>query len=171
MWILQKNIWKEEKYNLFCGYLGKYGIDHKIIDLIPFTEKLDLPTEVGNIEMIFGSIRFTELLRNEGCKSFFNDNFNYLVWSEIFKDSCLNYPATVSKIGDLSFPLNYDIFIRPVLDDKSFTGTIMREGDDLSVIQFGTTKPIKDIEVSISPIKKIYSETRYFVVGEDTVTS
>lgn len=27
MWILQQNIWKEEKYNLFIEYLNRYNID------------------------------------------------------------------------------------------------------------------------------------------------
>ena len=171
MWLLQNNIWKEEKYNQMISILERYNINHKVVNLIPFSETINLEDDPSNIEMVFGSIRFTELLRNAGCRTFFNDNFNYLVWVDIFRTSCLNYDGIVDNIGNRIFPLGHDVFIRPILDDKSFSGTILQAGDTLDKVQFTTSKPKNDIEILISSIKKIYSETRYFVIDGNIVTS
>ena len=68
MWILQNNIWKEEKYNQVSELLERYEIPYQIVNLIPFSESLDLPCDPKDIEMVFGLIRFVELAQKQGCK-------------------------------------------------------------------------------------------------------
>lgn len=170
MWILQSNLWKEEKYDTIISLVDRYGIPYTVINLIPFSEQLDLPCKPEEVEMVFGSIRFAELARQQGVVTHFNDNFNWLVWSEVFKEDCLNWPSKISKVGDLKLPLEYDVFVRPVLDDKSFTGTVLRAGDTFERVQFATSKPKEDILIQVAPIRSIFQEYRFFVVAGKVVT-
>jgi hypothetical protein len=141
MWILQSNLWKEEKYDTIISLVERYGIPHRVLNLIPFSDKIDLPCKPEEVQMLFGSIRFAELARDQGVKTHFNDNFNWLIWSEIFKEDCLNWPSKITTVRELDPPLDFDVFVRPVLDDKSFTGTVLRAGDTFSSVQFATSKP------------------------------
>lgn len=170
MWILQNNIWKEEKYSQVAELLERYEIPYQIVNLIPFSESLELPCDAKDIEMAFGSIRFIELAQKQGVKIHFNDNFNYEVWSKVFENYCLNWDSKITTIGELNLPLDYDVFIRPVLDDKSFSGTVLRAGDNLDSIQFATSKVKEDIKIQVAPIKNIYQEFRFFVVNGKVIT-
>lgn len=171
MWILQNNIWKEEKYNQIFEYLDRYGIEYRVISLIPFSDSIELPCPPDQVEMVFGSIKFTELAEKQGVKIHAKqDIFNYLEWVNRFEENCLNWDSKVELLGRLEFPFEHDVFIRPVLDDKSFSGTVLRAGDTLSQIQFTTSKPIENIFVQVAPIKEIYSEDRFFVVDGKVVT-
>jgi hypothetical protein len=42
MWLIQKNIWKEQKYNQLFNYLDRYNIPYKMVKVIPFTDKIDV---------------------------------------------------------------------------------------------------------------------------------
>lgn len=170
MWILQNNIWKEEKYNQVAELLERYEIPYKIVNLIPFSESLELPCNPEDVEMAFGSIRFIELAQKQGVKIHFNDNFNYEVWSKVYKDKCLNWGSKICRIADLTLPIDHDVFVRPILDDKSFTGTVLRAGDTFASVQFATSKVKEDIVIQVAPVKKIYTESRYFVVAGNIVT-
>lgn len=172
MWLLQKNIWKEEKYNHFISFLDRYEIPNKVVEFIPFSNNIDLPCEAKDVSMVFGSIKFTEVAAKQGIKVHFNENFNYKVWSKIFKDKCLNRDSKITTISKLKtqLPLNKDIFIRPILDDKSFTGGVLFLGQTINNIQFTTSKPIDDIVIQVASVKKIYTESRYFVVNGKIIT-
>lgn len=171
MWILQNNIWREEKYNQIFEYLDRYGIKYKVINLIPFSDSIELPCPPDQVDMVFGSIKFTELAEKQGVKIHAKqDIFNYLEWVTIFGQNCLNWDSKVEPLGRLEFPFEDDVFIRPVLDDKSFSGTILRAGDTLSQIQFTTSKSVDDIMVQIAPIKNILCEDRFFVINGKVVT-
>jgi len=170
MWILQSNLWGEEKYGTIISLVDRYGIRHKVLDLIPFSDSIELPCKPEEVQMVFGSIRLTELVRAQGVKTHFNDNFNWLVWSEVFKEECLNWPSNITTVGGLELPTEHDIFVRPVLDDKSFTGTVLRAGDTFGNVQFATSKPKEEILIQVAPIRKIFQEYRFFVVGGVVVT-
>jgi hypothetical protein len=170
MWILQSNLWKEEKYDTIISLVDRYEIPYTVLDLIPFSDHLDLPCKAEEVQMVFGSIRFAELVRSQGVATHFNDNFNWLVWSDVFKEDCLNWPSKITKISDFELPLDYDIFVRPVLDDKSFTGTVLRAGDTFSSVQFATSKPKEDILIQVAPTRKIFQEYRFFVINGKVIT-
>lgn len=170
MWIIQKNIWKDQKYQNFCNLLGHYNIDYKMVNVIPFTDNIEPHINYKDVTMAFGSIRMMDILRDNNVKTFFNDNFNYLVWSDIFKNFCLNDPkdTTIFNLNE-KFITQKDCFLRPILDDKSFSGIVLKKGDGIKQIQFCTSKPINSFDVAMSPLKKIYSEYRCFVIDDEIV--
>jgi hypothetical protein len=170
MWLLQKNIWKEEKYNQLLELLDRYEIEYKVLNIIPFSDELEEKIDFSKVEMIFGSIKMTDLCRKHGLPVFYGENFDYKVWGRIFKNTCLNWDSKICRIRDLKLPIDKDVFVRPVLDDKSFSGTVLRAGDTFDNIQFGTSKERGDIVIQVAPVKKIYSESRYFVVGGNIIT-
>lgn len=170
MWILQNNIWKEEKYDQMLSLLNRYGLPYEIVNLKPFSESIDLPCDPWEVEMVFGSIRFVELAAKAGVKIHFNDNFNFNVWGEVFGEDCLNFGSEITTAWDLNLPLPHDIFIRPVLDDKSFSGTVLRAGDTFAHVQFATSKAPQDIVIQVAPVKVIFGEYRFFIVNGEVIT-
>lgn len=172
-WLFQNNIWGEAKYNEIINLVQKYEIPHQIATVIPFTNDFQEPVDINEIDMYFGSIKMSEIMDKLGFKGYSNPNFDWNVWSNIFKNHCLNYESVIcDKLGNIDFPLEFDAFIRPVLDNKSFTGQVLPANSPVTKIQFGNLKHKNknEIEVIIAPVQKIISEYRFFVVDGEIIT-
>jgi hypothetical protein len=117
-----------------------------------------------------------------------NENFTYEKWSEGFGlENILNPDSIVQRLGnyfDLSDFEGDNVFVRPVLDSKTFNGEVKSKYDfkdwQLSIKfmdDFMTDELIdipmlnKDTVIAVSAAKKIYSEYRLFIVNRKIVTA
>lgn len=104
---------------------------------IPFCDDLpDLPTNKPTV--FYGSTNVIHRIHKSGLwnpGTFFNEeNFNFSTWSKRYK--CLNaygHTMTLARMV-LYFKCLYvrddrEFFIRPVADDKAFSGTVMNAGE------------------------------------------
>jgi len=173
MWILQKNIWKEKKYDEMVFYLNRMGVDYRVVDIIPFTDNVNwngIVPDPSEITFIMGSIKMEKIMASMGVRTFNNANFDYNVWGKILNHHCLNSNVKFMYLSEIiDMPIAHDCFIRPVMDDKSFTGCVLREGDIFRDCVQRTTD--KDVEVIIAPVQNIMAEYRGYVVDGGLVTA
>lgn len=165
-WVIQNNLYNE------YGYVAlKEALDR--MELPYICVKID---ESGLV-MVMGSLTLAKIAakRNWVPGSFNNENFDYKIWNGVYKDYCLNHISVVDKLRNINKQWD-KFFIRPCEDSKAFSGTIMtwdefdswRKGilaieNDMWILD-------GDTEVMMSPLTKIYNETRFFVVDGKLVT-
>lgn len=99
-----------------------------------FTEILslvDLERLPQDKAFIYGSIPLGKLARSLGKwnpgAGIEVHNFDFNVWRYFWKENCLNFSAKIWFINEFYEKVkpNDCFFIRPCVDDKSFTGTVM----------------------------------------------
>lgn len=62
MWVIQRNIWQEPKYEEFITLVGKYELAHKIVDVIPFTDEIDQAIDDAAVKFYMGSIALDRIV-------------------------------------------------------------------------------------------------------------
>ena len=127
-YIVQKNLFKEENYdNLILG-LERLELPYEEIDVIPFVDEIEFKTNRKDV-FPFGSVKMSRVSRKYGWYpgSQLNDNHDYLVYSQFYKENLLNYDSEIHKFGDDFFHKEL-FFARPTKDTKVFTGRVFDMG-------------------------------------------
>ncbi len=177
-WIIEDNLFKEPFYDKLLPFLDRLDIPYETNRVIPFGGGfLREPEPTRENIIVMGSYSMTVEAINRGWipGAFTNENYDYPIWSKEWGDKCLNYPATVSKFGEVAKQDDL-FFIRPCLDDKQFTGQIMDWEEfaewQKKVIDLRETYTTLDYdtEVLVSEPKKIEAEYRFIVVDKKVVT-
>lgn len=199
LWVVQNDLYNEYNYDVFLKNLQRHEIDHVIVKVVPFYNKLIEYTketksgkyDLDNIQeaeiddsrsiIVMGSITLGKIAKERGWTPgiFQNENFDFKIWSEIYKDVILSENAIVGKVKEISNVNNLDwMFVRPVHDTKALVGTIMSKHDfhdwrlGVSIVEDNGDTPLhKDTEILIAPVQKIYTEGRCFVVDGKIVAS
>lgn len=175
-WIIQKDI-HAKSLNLDLTYaLERLGISYTEVDVHHYQTSPVIDCEVINEPiMTNGSIMLSKIAHSNNWFSGleFNDNFDYKIWSERYSDFLLN-KGIISSLADAK-PLGDEFFARPVLDNKSFNGTVFTKEKFLAFQQrsvLGDPSVAKpDIEIIVSPKKKIGQEHRHYIVDGCIVSS
>ena len=206
LWIVQKDLWDEEGYIGFVNALDRLGKEYLIIKPVPFTNRI-LPADFDSFEqdindveepfidttqniMAFGATSLTRIAKARGWYpgTYMNENFTYEKWSEGFGlENILNPDSIVQRLGehfDLSEFEGSNVFVRPVLDSKTFNGEVKSKYDFkdwrqsiMFMEEFMTDELVdipmlnKDTIIAVSSAKKIYSEYRLFIVNQKVVTA
>ena len=196
LWIVQNNLYNENGYVRFLDALVRFNCDHIIVKPVPFTSIIlpaDFDSMTQDVEttpepefdqdqkiMVMGATSLTRIAKERGWTpgTYLNENFDFSVWRDGFgKRFVLNYDATVGTVFDIEIPKGDWLFARPVLDSKSFTGTLFSAYDlgnwlqSVSVIEEEEFQPLhKNTEIMIASAKTIYAEYRMFVVNDRVVT-
>jgi len=196
LWIVQNNLYNETGYVRFLDALVRFNCDHIIVKPVPFTSIIlpaDFDSMTQDVEttpepsfdpdqkiMVMGATTLTRIAQERGWTpgTYLNDNFDFSVWRDGFgKRYVLNSDATVGSVCDIEIPKGNFLFTRPVLDSKSFTGTVFSAYDlgnwlqSISVMDEEEFTPLhKNTEIMISSAKTIYAEYRMFVVNGRVVT-
>jgi len=206
LWIVQKDLWDEAGYVTFVEALDRLDIEYLIIKPIPFTNKI-LPADFDSFAqdiseavepeidttqdiMAFGATSLTRIAQARGWfpGTYMNENFTYEKWSKGFGlDSILNPDSIVQRLGDyfdLSEFEGSNVFVRPVLDSKTFNGEVKSKYDFKDwqqsikfMDEFMTDELVdipmlnKDTVIAVASAKKIYSEYRLFIVNRKIVTA
>ena len=206
LWIVQKDLWDEAGYVTFVEALDRLGIEYLIIKPVPFTNRI-MPADFDSFEqdineveepfidttqdiMAFGATSLTRIAKARGWYpgTYMNENFTYEKWSEGFGlENILNPDSIVQRLGDyfdLSGFEGSNVFVRPVLDSKTFNGEVKSKYDFKDwqqtikfMEEFMTDELVdipmlnKDTVIAVASAKKIYSEFRMFIVNRKIVTA
>ena len=206
LWIVQKDLWDEAGYMTFIEALDRLEIEYLIIKPIPFTNRI-MPADFDSFEqdineveepfidttqdiMAFGATSLTRIAKARGWYpgTYMNENFTYEKWSEGFGlENILNPDSIVQRLGDyfdLSGFEGSNVFVRPVLDSKTFNGEVKSKYDFKDwqqtikfMEEFMTDELVdipmlnKDTVIVVASAKKIYSEFRMFIVNRKIVTA
>lgn len=191
-WLIQSNI-KESRFKDLTEQLERLKCNFQLIKMFAFTNAfysndvlslnfeeaptLDIPANENIV--IMGSVGTSRLGKDLGIfpGGFLTDNSDFGVWSKAYGlENILNYDAVQGKMFELEIPKNGDFFVRPVKDDKTFSGLISNYDsftswiDKLKQFEEGECRLNKDTEIIISGLKQIYSEYRFFIVDGKIVT-
>lgn len=175
LWIVQKNLYNENRRGDLLHALDRMGIDYLAVDVDKNTITPDIPDD--SIPIITnGSIMLSNIARSRSWSpgSMLNDNYSYDVWSHQYKDLLLNKNATISSLRD-AVVTTEQVFARPILDNKTFNGRVFTRDEFLQFQQDslnskpGITSP--DTQILISQPKKIGQEHRHYIVDGEVITS
>lgn len=129
-WVVQQNLTSESTCTEIAAACGKIGVRCAPVQIIPFTDALP-PFERAPINIPYGSTTFGVLAsQDEDLRKayFMNANFNMRVYLERWGKHMLNYGAALiamDKVAPDMHPPDKTVFVRPLDDSKSFSGTVM----------------------------------------------
>lgn len=176
-YIVQDNVFKEANYNNLVYALDRLKLPYEIVQVYPFIEELKFDTDRTDI-FPFGSLKMARLSKLYGWTpgSQMNDNHDYLVYKDYYKENLLNYDSKIIKFGDLDFFNKEVFFARPTKDTKVFTGQEFDFGRwcefrDNALTNGHSTLLDEDTDIQISSIKRIYKEIRLWIVKGVIVTA
>lgn len=190
-WVLQCNMMAEGAFNSLIEQLDRQDVPYCIVQKIPFSlEVAPDPTpliEASGEKAVFvvGATGMSKVAKDRGWV-YLDGNINYEALIKQYGDLMLNADSMIAKFGhideqhvQLGKQLFGDpVFIRPVLDSKSFSGQVMswhdlvewrkRVIENNEVSSFSTLTAFD--EVVISGLKEIYAEYRFLVVNGQVIT-
>ena len=197
-WVVQENIYQERRYDDFLRALQVLKVEHQVVKVVPFANKLlpagavpknglaidELPepyVDTSKDVIVFGSITLGKLALQRGWKPgvFLNENFDFRIWSERYGfENVLNGDSVTGKVCNISVPEEWKwVFLRPVLDDKAFAGTVLSKSDfDGWLLKNSDTEeseftPLhRNTSIAVAPAKNIQQEYRLFCVEGEVVT-
>lgn len=186
-WVIQTNLLNDLSVNGVWYAAEEAGAVAVSAEVIPFQDELGneaelqaLEVETDRVVIPYGSTKLTRISQQRGWRGncFDPKTFQTNVWNEK-RDDMLNHDSAQIMIKDAADFFKGTIlankwFIRPVEDLKAFNGTVTEAEE---IIQWmGNVESSKfskhfnsETLVSISPVKKIYSESRFFVVDGKVV--
>lgn len=175
-YVVQNNVFREHNYNNLIDALERLGLEYEIVKVLPFIENFEVKTKRTDV-FPFGSLKMARLSAKLGWYpgSQMNDNHDYLIYKDYYRENLLNYDSKIIKLGDYFFSKE-PFFARPTKDTKVFTGHVFdmdswerlkRENLNYEVSSiFG-----KDTEVQISTVKRIQKEIRFWIVKGEVITA
>ena len=183
-YVVQEDTFREENYNNLMIALDRLQLPYEIIQVLPFTEDIEIQTDRTDV-FPFGAVKLSRISAEYNWKpgSQLNDNHDYMVYKEYYKDNLLNYDSKIIKLGDKDFFSKPRFFARPTKDTKIFTGrefdlgeyretrdTLLSNAKKAREDGFHTVLD-ENTDIQISSIKKIYNEIRFWVVKGEVVTA
>lgn len=174
LWIVQKDVHAKNPHYDLVEVLERLSIPFLLVDV--YHHDIDQTID-NNLPIITnGSIMLSQIAVNKGWSpgSLFNDNFSYKKWSKYYQSFLLNRDAVVSTLKEATVSSDF-VFARPILDNKIFNGQVFSKEDFLSFQQKSIAGdksfPRSDIEILLSPPKKIGQEHRHYIVDGEIVSS
>ncbi len=181
--LIQRHTFRDHHYQLFMDTVKRFDLPHQVVEIVPFTRELvyedqsPIKVDTDNI-FCWGSVRMAHIAKDYGWKpgSFHNENHDYRVYSEHYKDQLMNYDSRILKFGDSFVEPGYLFFARPCEDTKTFTGQVFTKAswDEFvahSLTNGHTTTLCKDTAIQVCKIKDIQREIRVWVVKGRVITA
>ncbi len=175
-YIVQENTFSEPNYDNLTIALDRLGLEYEIVKVLPYVEDIKFKTNRKDV-FCFGSLKMARLSNKYGWKpgSQMNDNHDYLVYRDYYKENLLNYDSKIYKFGDDFFSKEL-FFARPTKDTKVFTGRVfdMQEWRDFrnyALTNGHSTILDKNTEIQVSTVKKIQKEIRFWIVKGKIITA
>jgi hypothetical protein len=177
-YLIQENTHNEKRYATLIETLERMGLQYEIVKFRPFIDEVDFKTDRKDV-WFFGGYTMTTTAEKYGFKPgcMINENHDFLVYSQYYKDSLLNHDAIILDFGD---PIpdgdDWDLFFaRPTKDAKLFTAAVYDRAEWTKYINATFANETVDLikgqtKVVISSPKNIYQEIRCWVVGGKVVT-
>lgn len=176
-WMLQENLINPDTRARLERLLAERGTPYTLARLVPIFDLLDPDIEApAGPLFLYGSTGLGNVARAKGWSGYYDENLDYRLLLEHHGSHCLNAGAVCAPLGEL--PHRWDrFFVRPVLDDKSFAGTVMT-WEELRTFQAGVasvedecdvTLRLSDV-VAMAPLTRILAEWRFFVIAGRVIT-
>lgn len=175
LWIVQEDLFIDNKRGALLETLARLDIPCVQVKVSNNTITPDIPDDYEPI-ITNGSIMLSNIARarNWSPGSLFNDNFSYEMWAPQYKDLLLNKDAVFSTLGEADFSADR-LFVRPVLDTKTFNGKVFTRNDFLELqaasVKGDTRAPKPDTPIVLAQPKTIGQEHRHYIVDGRVVTS
>lgn len=176
-YIVQRNTFKEENYDHLVEALERLELPYEIVDVFPFTDEIEIKTDRTDI-FPFGSLKLARISKKLGWYpgSQMNENHDYLVYKDYYRDNLLNYDSKIIKFGDEDFFSVEPFFARPTKDTKVFTGQVFdmeswEKYRELKLTDGHSSLLDKNTDIQISSVKKIQKEIRFWIVKGEIVTA
>ncbi len=181
-WVLQNNLIKESVLDQIKMVLNNNNVSFEEVKIIPFSDQIPEIEASDDLKVFYGS---TTLIMNAYSsealrEGIFYDKeiFSMKNYFEKWGNHMLNYNSEILTFSGIIKKDLYKMgewFVRPIYDDKSFSGTIM-SFDEMSKLESTLTEsnnPYLDENtlVAISKPKQIEKEWRHFIVDKKIVSS
>jgi len=181
-WVVNTSLKREGGYEALIDQLDRQKIEYTLVRKPPFADYLvgmdsDEPImlEIEGPVFVTGTTSMNMVSQNHGWQPGYLDSPGIIECIEHWGEHMLNHDLIVGTIADIE-PIWDEFFIRPDLDSKSFSGTMMSKDKfndwrkDLLAIDTWTTIPAST-QVIMSSLKVIWSEYRCSVVDGRVVTA
>ena len=179
-WVIQDNLFNEAGFRHLITALQRLGIEYSTHKVIPYAEELVPDFEAGDRRVIaMGSYTLARIAEQRGWEpGSFVGNLNYEVQRVCgWGTEMLNSDGLVTRFADV---VRFEglQFVRPVDDGKAFSGAVFdwagfSEGREEALARGraqGATVS-EDTLVMVCSLKKIYRETRVWIVNSEVVTA
>jgi uncharacterized protein YuzB (UPF0349 family) len=175
--VIQEDMFGEFGFMTLMNAVRETGIPHTLVKITPFTHELTPEVTAAGPFTVWGSTALGTVAEERKWVLFKNDNFDMRVLKEKFGSDYLNSDAEFCNFGDVQ-PFVGLRFMRPVFDNKAFTGKIIdgeefeywRDGMYNKVAGFNVVNCEPDTPVLIADPKNIRLEARFFVVDGRIIT-
>lgn len=176
-WLVQTNGIRLEHVNKVWEAAQKYATAEEAI-VIPFHDDLDNDPILNENTVVipYGSVRLSKIGLQRGWKGLYmNDStFDSRIWLDN-RDDMLNDESLIMPLSKLSTNMTEKekIFIRPCEDHKAFTGFVA-DNTSIRLLKDSVEKENhgydENLLVSVSPVKEIYAEYRFFIVNGEVIS-
>lgn len=205
-YIIQENVFREQHYDMLSESMERLGLSYTTVRIFPFVDKItkidDIPSSMPDLSpmealsgaynvddlpdydpkrkdiFVFGAVKLARIVKEKGWYpgSMMNDNHDYMVYREHYRENLLNWDSIVCKTSDkFEWQPGETKFIRPTQDTKSFTGAVFNEREWEETIEnllYNYKSDVFNEEtlIQVSTVKDIYKEIRFWVVDGKIIT-
>lgn len=177
-WIIQTNLINPATRDELLSVLHARNASVILAKLVPVFDVLveDVDVPAGPV-FVYGSTGMGNVAKKAGwVPGFFDAQLDYSLMLERYGALALNHGAVCCSLGALP-PQPAPFFLRPVLDNKAFPGTIMETWQEFEEFRAGIARITDDPEaklrltdvVAAAPLTDIDAEYRFFVIDGKVV--
>lgn len=176
LWLIQDDLYHDNRRGELKNTLER--LDIPFISIKVSNNKIFSNEFINEEKLIItnGSVMLSHIAKEKGWQpgSFLNDNFSYDIWAVHYQNFLLNKNAVISSLENAKI-FSDNIFVRPILDNKSFNGKVFTKEEFLKFqqnsinLKQGFPKP--ETQILISTPKKIGQEHRHYIVDGKVITS
>lgn len=192
LWLIQKNLYQEYNFIKLFTAIKDLNINFKLVkidknnNLLEIDEHDNIINQLNDSKLdkniiICGGYKLSQIaLKNNWQPGIYqNENFNFNAWKENWgSDNLLNGKAIIKQLKNIT-PQDIKankFFARPLEDNKAFSGKIFDHQfffewqKEILNNQNYKTLLNPEVELIISDLKKIYNESRFFVINQKIIT-
>lgn len=181
-WILQHNYRWDAGTKELIEILKRSNIPHSIHKVIPFVGEIEPDISPEGKVIVIGAYSLRRVAKRKGWipGSFDLGDMTFQIHRERWGDEMLNSDALITTFGDvINYDLPHTFFARPVLDSKTFAGTVFDRDEFVEwrskFMELGADHQNMDLtpdtEIMISTPKNIVQEYRCWIVDRKVVTA
>jgi hypothetical protein len=173
--IVQNGLTNDREFDQLLDALHDAKVTYSIVKVVPFANEIMPDINPEGPVIAWGAHTMCKVAKKKDWKPgvFLNDNFDMRVLHEHYKEDMLNYDGIFCKFGEIP-KFEGKRFIRPVYDDKAFTGLVVHseEIEKWKEDIFGIESDVLTVDtpVLVSSDKQLDCEARFFVVNGQVIT-
>lgn len=177
-WVLQDNLINSNTRDEMLRLLARRATPCTRVRLVPIFNLLDgqAPVLEGPV-FAYGSTGLGLVAKAQGwVPGYYADNLDYELMLQRYGALALNADAVCATLREMPRSLER-FFVRPVLDNKAFAGTVMT-WPEFEAFRDGVARVSEDRDVTLrlddriiaAPLAEIAAEYRFFVIAGKVVT-